>query len=71
MFEGLAVDVISDILHVLVEEKCLTLLLPTVNFFPETSMKSKFHFLRHYAVTKRFGPLVKTLRSEVKYQYLK
>ena len=25
VFEGLAVDVISDILHVLVEEKCLTL----------------------------------------------
>ena len=25
MFEGLAVDLISDILHVLVEEKCVTL----------------------------------------------
>ena len=25
VFEGLAVDVISDILYVLVEEKCLTL----------------------------------------------
>ena len=45
--------------------------MPTVNFFPEANMKPKFYFLRHYAMIKRFGPLVKTLKFEVKHQYLK
>ena len=34
-------------------------------------MKLKCHFLRHYAIIKRFGPIVKPLRFEVKYKYLK
>ena len=44
-------------------------LTPTVNVFPETNMKPKFHFLRYYAMIKRLDPLVKTLRFEVKHQY--
>ena len=40
--------------------------------FPETSLKPKGHFLKHYPVmTKRFGPLVKTLRFEAKHSYFK
>ena len=40
--------------------------------FPDANMKLKSHFLRHYPeMIKWFGPLVKTLRIEAKYQYLK
>ena len=47
-------------------------MIPTVNFFAEANnMKPKFHFFRHYATIKWFGPLVKTVRFEVKHQYLK
>ena len=39
--------------------------------FPDANMKPKSYFLRHYPeMIKWFGPLIKTLRFEVKHQYL-
>ena len=71
LVERLSASSFSDsdlVLHLLEIEFFLSYL----ENFPDVNLKRKAHFLRHYSyMIRRFGPLIKTLRFELKQQYFK